>query len=221
MMTGLANFFIDRQKVLGGLLILLAFAIVPLGHAVGGGSQFGSRTFAYLPVRVTGTGGIEIGENGAGTTFSDAGEITVFHTIGNSPGRFGMFLTCDEIQWVYGPGHRPPNPISAAALSTAFDSARGRIADSIGGQPDGQEVAMRLRAGRMRVQSVYWENAIAALFVPLLVVGLGLIAWPSRAERRRWRRSLGQCPNCCYSVKGLPEDVCPECGHPILASPVP
>jgi hypothetical protein len=57
---------------------------------------------------------------------------------------------------------------------------------------------------------------------PFWAVFAVLMAWPAlafvRGPVRRWRRRReGRCTQCGYSLKGLPEPRCPECGKPAVA----
>lgn len=65
--------------------------------------------------------------------------------------------------------------------------------------------------------SGYIHNAAAVLGLLLLLYSM---AWIPRARgwlaatRRQRALSRGRCPSCGYSIRGLPEPVCPECGKP-------
>lgn len=51
---------------------------------------------------------------------------------------------------------------------------------------------------------------------PLLVVGIVMLVYPSRTERRWARLSRGICPKCKYDLTGV-QDRCPECGRELSA----
>jgi len=132
-------------------------------------------------------------------------------------------VTCYE----FGPDFR---------VKTVYDDDPLLPRDAVGPEPpriDGRR--MRVRIGNRRSVSDFggrwaWNPWVASNTSPPVQVNYVrlpvwlpvalLLFWPVRTvargpwvQRRRQRRN--QCIRCGYSLKGLPEPRCPECGTPI------
>jgi hypothetical protein len=80
----------------------------------------------------------------------------------------------------------------------------GRKASSSGGA-----------AGLLQMQREYSMIALALAAVSLvLLIGAGVMVHLWRRTSRALRGFPGQCGNCGYNLRGLPEPRCPECGTP-------
>ena len=56
----------------------------------------------------------------------------------------------------------------------------------------------------------FWPGLLADVAIWSLIAHL--LLWSGRSVRRWNRRRRGHCPSCGYSRRGLPSDICPECG---------
>lgn len=83
-----------------------------------------------------------------------------------------------------------------------------------------QEV--RFQSGLIGFRLTILSNPIGIwMRFPLLFASAMLMFYPiltlTRIPiRRRWRRRHGRCESCCYSLRGLTETRCPECGTSTL-----
>lgn len=112
---------------------------------------------------------------------------------------------------------RDPSTLRAEDL----DVARRVLVDWIAQTENGsyQWLADRVRNRDEHTTIVYWPGvahnaaaiALLAAFVYSLRWNLSLTVW--RARRRQARLSRGLCPRCRYSLRGLAENKCPECGE--------
>lgn len=64
---------------------------------------------------------------------------------------------------------------------------------------------------------LHWWLYLLVLLCPPVLVGR-LIHWGLKRRQRRKRIERGECPNCGYSLVGLPGALCPECGRGGAAS---
>ncbi len=76
-----------------------------------------------------------------------------------------------------------------------------------------------VRTGSARLGTRAWLGYLHNAFaIVVLVLFLSSLQWVGRipaylsATRRQRRLARGRCPHCNYSIVGLPEPVCPECG---------
>lgn len=116
---------------------------------------------------------------------------------------------------------RTDDPTAAAGRRTLFDVALGAIAGF---------VAWILSIAVFGIVSVAlmdrptFDGLLADVIV-LVTMGIGLVAGIGfvkrriavRVRRAAYRRRVavtrGECPRCAYSLRGLPEPRCPECGE--------
>jgi len=61
----------------------------------------------------------------------------------------------------------------------------------------------------------WWVSATQVLLLMLLGVAFGVVMKWFLTRRHRFER--GHCRSCGYDLKGLPSEVCPECGYHFAA----
>jgi hypothetical protein len=121
--------------------------------------------------------------------------------------------------------------VQAAPTVPPADAGRGALA----GTEDEPSVLRRIQISRWRGVSpfaVRWSltstpnvadtAAVSVGFVrfPLWILALATLTPAAVAVYRgptswRHRRQRGQCTNCSYDLRGLPQPRCPECGSPV------
>jgi hypothetical protein len=69
--------------------------------------------------------------------------------------------------------------------------------------------------------STWWIWPLAALGAILLAISIRRSLRNSRLQRTLTEQNYLLCPECEYSLKGLPtKGECPECGHPYIQGPL-
>ncbi len=151
--------------------------------------------------------------------------IDVTWAVGGSHPDFGS--------WLVNPTRR------ASALVTVMDQAGTVVSDVARFKPFVDEYASNSRllvspelqglASNLRMGTNVWSKpwvegrlhnrlTIARCIVVTVAASawlIGMITWlvSSRAELRREFLAAGMCPRCEYSIRGLTNPACPECGE--------